>query len=110
MGWQATSPWSGIGITTAQLRSASTAAPGSICATATPTALQTSSLTLASQGTCRSRATGMVCRREILDRKQEKHMETLESIRTKRSIRRFTDQPVPEEIILQILHARRRPQ
>ena len=37
-------------------------------------------------------------------------METLEAIRTKRSIRRFTDDPVPEETIRQILNAGRHAQ
>lgn len=37
-------------------------------------------------------------------------METLEAIRTKRSIRRFTDVPVPEETIRQILNAGRHAQ
>lgn len=34
-------------------------------------------------------------------------MNTLEAIRTKRSVRTFTDQPVPEETILEILNAGR---
>ena len=37
-------------------------------------------------------------------------METLTAIRTKRSVRTYTDQPVPEEIIRQILDAGRRAQ
>ena len=32
-------------------------------------------------------------------------METLEAIRTKRAIRQYTNQPVPEETILKILDA-----
>lgn len=37
-------------------------------------------------------------------------METLDAIRTKRSVRQFTDQPVPEEIIHKILNAGRHAQ
>lgn len=37
-------------------------------------------------------------------------METLDAIRTKRSIRQFTDQPVAEDLIKTILHAGRRAQ
>ncbi|MCI0395018.1 MAG: nitroreductase family protein [Chloroflexi bacterium] len=37
-------------------------------------------------------------------------MELLEAIRTKRAVRNFTGQPVPESIIHQILHAGRRAQ
>jgi nitroreductase len=37
-------------------------------------------------------------------------MEVSEAIRTKRSVRHFQDQPVPDEIIEQILHAGRRAQ
>jgi nitroreductase len=37
-------------------------------------------------------------------------MDTLDAIRTKRSVRRFTDQPVTEEIIQKILHAGRNAQ
>jgi nitroreductase len=37
-------------------------------------------------------------------------MNTLDAIRTKRSVRRFTDGPVPEEVIRKILNAGRRAQ
>lgn len=37
-------------------------------------------------------------------------MNTLDAIRTKRSVRQFTDVPVPEETIQEILHAGRRAQ
>jgi nitroreductase len=37
-------------------------------------------------------------------------METLDAIRTKRAVRSYADQPVPEEVILKILDAGRRAQ
>ncbi len=42
--------------------------------------------------------------------KEQSTMQTLDAIRTKRAVRKFTDQPVPDEIIRAILNAGRRAQ